>query len=67
VVAIQQYDWEVEYTAEEYIALLKTFSGHIAMAEWQRERLFGETRRLLGDRKIRRGRGSVLHVARRRG
>jgi SAM-dependent methyltransferase len=67
VVAIQQYDWESEYTAEEYIALLKTFSGHIAMAGWQRERLFGETRRLLGDRKVRRGWGSVLLVARRRG
>jgi SAM-dependent methyltransferase len=67
VVAIRQYDWEVEYTAEEYIGLLKTFSGHIAMEDWQRERLFSETRRLLGDRKVRRGWGSVLHVARRRG
>jgi SAM-dependent methyltransferase len=67
VMLIKQYDWEVEYTAQEYIALLSTFSGHIAMAEWQRERLFGATRRLLGDRKVRRGWGMVLHVARRLG
>jgi SAM-dependent methyltransferase len=66
VALIKQYDWEVEYTAEEYIALISTFSGHIAMQEWQRERLFGETRRLLGSRKVRRHWGSVLHVARRR-
>lgn len=66
VVAIRQYDWEIEYTAPEYIALLETFSGHIAMEDWQRERLFSATRRLLGDRKVRRGWGSVLQVARRR-
>jgi SAM-dependent methyltransferase len=66
VTLIKQYDWEVEYTAEEYIALISTFSGHIAMEEWQRERLFGETRRLLGSRKVRRHWGCVLHVARRR-
>jgi len=65
VVLIRQYAWEVEYTAEEYIALLKTFSGHITMQEWQRERLFGETRRLLGARKVRRGWGAVLHIGRR--
>jgi SAM-dependent methyltransferase len=65
VALIKQYAWEVEYSAEEYIALLKTFSNHIAMQEWQRERLFGETRRLLGARKVRRGWGAVLQVARR--
>jgi SAM-dependent methyltransferase len=66
VALIKQYDWELEYTAEEYIALLSTFSGHIAMEEWQRERLFGAIRQLLGDRKVRRHWGAVLHVARRR-
>jgi hypothetical protein len=38
------------YDAEEYIALLSSFSGHIAMADWQRERLFGEIRRRLALR-----------------
>jgi len=65
VALIRQYDWIVEYSAAEYIALISTFSGHIAMADWQRERLFAETRRLLGTRKVRRHWGSALHVARR--
>jgi SAM-dependent methyltransferase len=38
-VAVRQFDWEVRYDAAGYIALLDTFSGHIAMADWQRERL----------------------------
>jgi hypothetical protein len=39
------------------------------MADWQRERLYGEIRRRLAarpDRSVRRGWGTVLHVARRR-
>ena len=44
---IRQFAWEVSYTADEYIALLETFSGHIAMAPWQRERLYREIRRRL--------------------
>ena len=69
VVAVRQYDWERVYDAEEYIELLNTFSGHIAMTGWQRERLFGEIRRRLARRPehtVRRHWGAVLHVARRR-
>jgi SAM-dependent methyltransferase len=69
VVAVRQYDWERVYGAEEYIELLSTFSGHLAMADWQRERLFSEIRRRLAwrpDRSVRRHWGTVLHVARRR-
>ncbi|HVM15937.1 MAG TPA: class I SAM-dependent methyltransferase [Egibacteraceae bacterium] len=39
VIETRQYDWETIHDAESYIDLLNTFSGHIAMAEWQRERL----------------------------
>jgi SAM-dependent methyltransferase len=70
VVAISQYDWERAYTAEEYIELLTTFSGYIAMAEWQRERLFTYIRSRLAERpdgRLRRHWGGVLHVARRLG
>jgi SAM-dependent methyltransferase len=66
---IRRFGWEIEYTAEEYIRLLDTFSGHIAMAQWQRDRLYGEIRRRLGERpggRLSRGWGAVLHVARRR-
>jgi SAM-dependent methyltransferase len=67
-VEVRRFGWEVSYTAEEYIRLLDTFSGHIAMAQWQRDRLYGEIRRRLADRpggRLRRGWGAVLHVARR--
>ena len=68
VVCVRQYDWERVYDAEGYIELLDTFSGHIAMAPWQRERLYGEIRRRLSWRPsgtLRRHWGAVLHVARR--
>src|SRR6266702_7274796 len=66
VTAVRHYDWERVYSAEEYIELLSTFSGHIAMAEWKRERLFGEIRRRLAlrrDHSVRRHWGSVLQLA----
>jgi SAM-dependent methyltransferase len=69
VTGVRQYDWERIYDAEEYIELLSTFSNHLTMENWQRERLYGEIRRRLAerpDRPVRRGWGAVLHVARRR-
>jgi SAM-dependent methyltransferase len=68
-VTVRQYDWETTYTADEYLRLLDTFSGHIAMYDWQRNRLYGEIRRRLASRpdgRLRRHWGAVLHVARRR-
>ncbi len=68
-VIVRQYDWEIRYDAEGYIRLLNTFSGHIAMAPWQRDRLYGEIRRRLAarpDGTLRRHWGAVLSVARRR-
>ena len=67
VVLVRQFDWERVYDAEGYIELLDTFSGHIAMAGWQRERLYGEIRRRLAERPggtLRRHWGAALHVAR---
>ena len=67
-VAVSRFDWEITYTAEDYIRLLDTFSGHIAMAQWQRDRLYGEIRRRLAahpDGRLRRHWGVVLNVARR--
>jgi SAM-dependent methyltransferase len=69
VVDITQYDWETVYDAAGYIDLLNTFSGHVAMHDWQRDRLFGEIRRRLGTRSdgvVRRHWGGVLQIARRR-
>lgn len=66
-VEVRQFDWEISYDADSYIRLLDTFSGHIAMAGWQRDRLYGEIRRRLAERPdglLRRHWGAVLHVAR---
>jgi hypothetical protein len=68
-VAIRRFDWELTYNAASYFALLDTFSGHIAMASWKRDRLHSEIRRRLDDRAdglLRRHWETVLHVARRR-
>jgi SAM-dependent methyltransferase len=68
VVHVRHFDWERVYDAGAYVELLDTFSGHIAMEPWQRERLYGEIRRRLGRRPggtVRRHWGAVLKVARR--
>jgi SAM-dependent methyltransferase len=68
-VMVRQFDWEVSYSSAEYIRLLDTFSGHIAMDAWKRDRLYSEIRRRLAERadgRLRRHWGAVLHVARRR-
>jgi len=68
-VRVRRFGWEISYTAADYLRLLDTFSGHIAMAQWQRDRLYGEIRRRLAQRPdgtLRRHWGAVLHVARKR-
>ena len=68
-VRVRRYVWETMYTADEYIALLSTFSGHIAMEPARREHLFAEIRRRIGTRsdpRVRRQWLAILHVARRR-
>jgi hypothetical protein len=65
-VSVCQFDWETTYDADGYLDLLDTFSGHIAMEPWQRDRLYGEIRRRLerrADGKLRRHWGAVLHIA----
>jgi SAM-dependent methyltransferase len=69
VVGTRRHVWARRYTAEEYIALLGTFSGHIAMEPAQREHLFGEIRRRLAarpDGRVTRHWSAVLTVGRRR-
>jgi SAM-dependent methyltransferase len=68
-VTVRHFDWEISYTADEYIRLLDTFSNHIAMGAPQRDRLYGEIRRRLaqrGDGRLRRHWGAVVQVGRRR-
>ena len=49
-VQTRRYVWDVTYTAQEYIELLDTFSGHIAMAREKRERLYRAIRQTLAER-----------------
>ena len=68
-VRVRRYVWERWYTADEYVALLETFSGHIAMESEKRARLYSEVRRRIGarpDPRVRRHWFAILHVARRR-
>ena len=68
-VIVHQFDWEVTYDADGYLALLDTFSGHLTMNFAQRGRLYGEIRRRLAARPggtLRRHWGAALHLARRR-
>jgi len=68
VVEVRHFDWETSYSTQEYIDLLNTFSGHIAMERWKRDRLYSEIRRRLSTRptkRLRRHWGAVLHVAQR--
>jgi SAM-dependent methyltransferase len=70
VIAVRHFDWEINYTAEEYLQLLDTFSGHIAMAASKRDHLYAEIRRRLAQRsdgRLRRHWGAVLQVAHRTG
>jgi len=67
-VHVRRFGWEVAYTADQYIALLATFSDHMAMGQAKRDRLYSEIRRRLAERpdgRLRRHWGVVLHVARR--
>jgi len=69
MVHVRHFDRERVYDADGYIELLDTFSGHIAMEGWKRDRLYAEIRARLGHRPdglVRRHWGAVLHVARRR-
>lgn len=68
VVGVRRYLWSLEYTADTYIALLDTFSGHIALDPAKRDLLYGEIRRRLAARpsgQLTRHWSSVLTVGRR--
>lgn len=70
LVAVRRYVWEIPYTAEQYIALLDTFSGHITMEPAKRAHLYREIRKRIDRRengRVRRHWYAILHVARRAG
>jgi SAM-dependent methyltransferase len=63
----RRYVWELMYTADEYINLLNTFSGHIAMEPDKREYLYRHVRERINarpDPRVRRHWLAILNVAR---
>ena len=69
VVAVKRQVWPVDYTADTYIDVLNTYSGHIAWEQSKRDKLYAEVRRLIGQRaegRIRKHYLSILQVCRRR-
>ncbi len=47
----RRYVWELMYTADEYIDLMNTFSGHIAMEPEKREFLYRNVRERIEARR----------------
>lgn len=68
-IAVRRYVWGLRYTAEEYLRLLDTFSGHIAMDPAKRSHLYAEIRTRLArrpDASLTRHWQSVLTIGRAR-
>ena len=63
--SIRRYLWDTTYDADDYIALLDTFSGHRVLPEPQRRELYHRIRRRIGPRPVTKTMLAILHVARR--
>jgi SAM-dependent methyltransferase len=66
MVASYRYTWDVAYTADEYVGLLDTYSGHRRMEASTRAALYERIRRRIGDGTVRKTYLATLDVARRR-
>ncbi|GAA4963755.1 class I SAM-dependent methyltransferase [Kineococcus glutinatus] len=67
---VHRYVWDREYPVEEYLALLSSYSGHIAASPRQREELFAGIRALVAPRpsgSVRKHHLNLLQLARRAG
>jgi SAM-dependent methyltransferase len=66
---IRRHLWSRTYTADDYIDVLRTYSGHIVMTDEQRSRLFGAIRERIGRRTpatVEKHYLNIVYVARRR-
>jgi SAM-dependent methyltransferase len=68
-VTTRRYIWDVTYTADEYLAVLDTYSGHRSTPAPQRSELYARIRRRIEERadpRVRKSYVAILDVARRR-
>jgi SAM-dependent methyltransferase len=63
LIAERRYRHDIEYTADEYLAVLSTYSGHIAMPAARREELFRRIRARIGGGTVRKSYEFALTVA----
>jgi SAM-dependent methyltransferase len=67
-VGARRHLWDVTYAADEYVAVLDTYSGHRALDEDTRDELFGRVRRRIDarpGRTVRKTYLAMLYVAER--
>ena len=67
-VAVRRHLWDVSYTADEYIDVLDTYSGHRAMDSGSRTQLYDRIRRRIEaqpEQKVRKTYLAILNVAQR--
>jgi SAM-dependent methyltransferase len=65
-VAVRRYLWDTIYTADDYLAVLDTYSGHRALAAGTRRRLYDSIRRRIENRpggRVRKTYLATLNVA----
>ena len=48
-VTIKRYPWSKEFTAQEYVDLMNTYSGHRALPEDRKQALFADIRRIIEE------------------
>ena len=64
---IRRYEWDVTYTADEYLAVLDTYSGHRSMTDGERGELYRRIRRRVEARPeglVTKSYLAILNVAR---
>ena len=61
--AVRRYLWDAPYTADEYIAVLDTYSGHRSMPDEQRLDLYRRIRERIGSRTVTKTYLFTLNVA----
>lgn len=62
LVAERRYQWDVEYTADEYIDLIGTYSENIALPEETRRELVERLHARIGDARVRKTYLATLDV-----
>jgi SAM-dependent methyltransferase len=62
-VAVRRYLWDAPYTADEYVGVLKTYSGHLSIPEPKQSELYRRIHERIGDRVVTKTYLFTLNVA----